>query len=82
MKEMSQAGKSYSMERFSTFHLLELSSLDQLPLIMKILFTYFTKQAALMRRSTVLSLSLQSVFPVSGFEFGLEIIAVLYALTL
>jgi hypothetical protein len=30
---------------------------------LKILFTFVTKQATLMRRSTVLRLSLQSVFP-------------------
>jgi len=40
---------------------LVLTSLNQLILILKI-FTYFTKQATSMRRSTVLSLPLQAVF--------------------
>jgi hypothetical protein len=46
-----------------TVDLLVLISLDQLLLIMKILFTCFTKQAILMWRSTVLSLLLQLVLP-------------------
>jgi hypothetical protein len=44
--------------------LLVLPSLDQLIFIMEILFTFVIKQAALMRRSTILSLPLQLVFPV------------------
>jgi hypothetical protein len=43
--------------------LLVLTSLDQLLLIMKILFMCLTKQGILMRRSTVLSLPFQFVFP-------------------
>jgi hypothetical protein len=42
--------------------LLVLTSLDQLIFILKILFTFDTKQAILIRRSTVLSLPLQLVF--------------------
>ncbi len=42
----------------STVSLVVLTSLDQLLLIMKMLFSYFTKQATLMRRSTVLIPSL------------------------
>ncbi len=50
-------------ERISTINLLILTSLDQLLLIMKILFKCFTRQAILMRRSIVLSLPLQLVVP-------------------
>jgi hypothetical protein len=54
---------SYWRGRISTVDLLVLSNLDQLHLKMLILFTCFTKQVILMRRSTVLSLPLQLVFP-------------------
>ncbi len=47
----------------STVDLLELTSLDQLLFILKILLTFFTKQPTLMRRSTVLSLPIQLEFP-------------------
>ncbi len=40
---------------------------NQLLFILQILFTFFTKQATLMRRSTVLSLPPQLVFPASAF---------------
>ncbi len=64
-----KAGKAYWRGRLSTVDLLVLTSLDQLLFILKILFTYVTKQAAtLMRRSTVLSLPLQLVFPVKGLS--------------
>jgi hypothetical protein len=39
------------------------TSLDQLIFTLKILFTFFTKQATLMRRSTVMNLPLWLVFP-------------------
>jgi len=52
------AGKSYWRGRLSTVDLLVLTSLDQLLFILKILLNSFTKQAILMRRSTVLSLTL------------------------
>jgi hypothetical protein len=42
---------------------LVLTSLDQLRFKMKILFKCFTKQATLLRRSTVLSLFPKLVFP-------------------
>jgi hypothetical protein len=42
----------------SVIDLLVLTTLYQLIFILKILFTFFTKQATLMRRSTVLSLPL------------------------
>jgi hypothetical protein len=45
---------------------LVLTSLDQLLLILKITFVFFTKQATLLRSSTVLSLPLQLVFPENG----------------
>jgi hypothetical protein len=60
----------------STVDLLIITNLDQLPLILQTLFTFFTKQATLMRRSTVLSLPLQLGFPATGHEnfpsFNLE----------
>jgi hypothetical protein len=46
--------------------LLVLTILDQLLSILKILFTFVAEQATLMRRSTVLSFSLQLVFPESS----------------
>ncbi len=46
-----------------TVDLLVLTSLDHLILILKILFSFFTKQATLIRRSTVLGLPLQLGFP-------------------
>jgi hypothetical protein len=49
-------------KNLTTFDLLILASLDRLLLIFQTLFTFVTKQAILMRRSTVLSLSLQLVF--------------------
>ncbi len=48
--------------RLCTVDLLVLTSLDQHSFIMKILFSSFTKQATLMRRSTVLRLSSGLVF--------------------
>jgi hypothetical protein len=54
--------------RLNTVDLLVLTSLDQLIFILKILFTCFTQQATLMRRSTVLSLPLQLVFPGEAFQ--------------
>jgi hypothetical protein len=56
------SGKSYWGERLSTLYLLVLTSLYQLVLILKILFSFFTKQATLMRRSTILNLPPQFVF--------------------
>ncbi len=50
---------------YSTVDLLVLTTLCQLFLILQTLFTYFTKQPTLKRRSSVLSLPLQLVFPVS-----------------
>jgi hypothetical protein len=49
--------------KLSTVDLLVLTCLDQLIVIMKILFPFFTKRATLMRRSTVLSLPHNLVFP-------------------
>jgi hypothetical protein len=51
------------MGRLSTVNLLVLTSLDQLIFIIKILFTFDTKQVILKRGSSVLSLPFQLVFP-------------------
>ncbi len=51
-----QARKPHWGERLSTFDLLALTGLDRLLFMMKISFTFFTKQATLNRRSTVPSL--------------------------
>jgi hypothetical protein len=59
------------MGRLSTVDLLALTSLDRLLLILHTLFTCFTKQVNLMRRSTVLSLPLPLVFPGKGLK-GLQ----------
>ncbi len=61
------AGKSYWRgRRVSTVDLLVLTSLDKLLVKLKILFTFLTKDATLMRRSTVLILPPQLVFPAVG----------------
>ncbi len=59
----SKHGALAERERFSTVDLLVLTSLDQLLLTLAKLFSFLTKQATLMRRSTVLSAPLQLVFP-------------------
>jgi hypothetical protein len=46
--------------------LLVLTTLDQLLFVLKMLFTFVTKQATSIRRSTVLSLPIQLVFPSSS----------------
>ncbi len=52
------------MGRLSIVDLLVLTSLDQFLFILKILLNFFTKEAnTLMRRSVVLSLPPQLVFP-------------------
>ncbi len=61
-----KARNSYCRGRLSTVDLLALTSLDQLTFMLKILFTCVAKQATLMRRSIVLILPLQLVFPVYG----------------
>jgi len=66
--QTSLAGNPYWRGRLGTIDLLVLTSLHQLIFIMKILFTLNTKRAILIRRSTVLSLSLQLVFPVTGLQ--------------
>jgi hypothetical protein len=55
------SGKSYWRGRLGTVDLLVLTRLDEL-FILKILFTVFTKQPTLMRRSTLLSLPIHLVF--------------------
>jgi hypothetical protein len=54
-----KSGNSHRRGRLSTVDLLVISSLDQQLLKLQTIFSYFTKQATLMRRSTVLSLPLQ-----------------------
>jgi len=56
------------MVRLSTVDLLEITRVDKLIFIKKILFIYVTKQPTLIRRSTVLSLPLQLVFPEQTLE--------------
>jgi hypothetical protein len=56
-------GKSLQRGKLSTFELLVLNSLDKLLFELKILLPFFTKQATLMRRSTVLSIPTLLVFP-------------------
>jgi hypothetical protein len=51
-----------------------LTSLDQPIFELEILFSFFTKQATLMRRPTVLSLSSQLVFP--GFSYKIFLCAI------
>ncbi len=60
---MDMPWNPYWRGRLSTVDLLVLTSLDQLIFILKILFTFITKQLTLLRRSTVLCLPLQLVFP-------------------
>jgi len=55
------SGNPYWCGRLSTVDLLVLTSLDEF--LFLLIFNRFTKQATLMRRPTVLSLSLQLVFP-------------------
>jgi len=62
-------GKSYWGGRLSTVDLLVLTMLDHLFLYWKYYFPFFTKQATVMRRSTVLNHSPQLVFP--GHFFAL-----------
>ncbi len=59
---MPVPGKTNCRGRLSTVDLFALTSLDQLLLLLKTLFTFLQNNAQ-MRRSTVLSLSLQLVFP-------------------
>jgi hypothetical protein len=49
--------------RLSTVGLLVPTNLYQMLFLLKILFAFGTKRATLMRRSTVLSLPIQLVFP-------------------
>jgi hypothetical protein len=53
-------------ERLCTVDLLVIISLDYLPFILGISCIFVTKQATLMRRSIVLSLPVQLVFPGLG----------------
>ncbi len=63
VKDCHQPGKPNWRGRLSTLDLLVRTSLDQMLLTLKILFTFVRKQATLIRRSTVGSLPLQLEFP-------------------
>jgi len=58
------------MGMLSTVDLLVLTSLDQLNFMLKILLTFVSKPATLMRRWTVLSLPLYLVFPALSVHFS------------
>ncbi len=73
-----KARNSYWRGRLRTVGLHVLTSLDQLIFTMKILCTFWAKQATLMRRSTVPSLPVQLVFP--GESFILKSLATAYFL--
>ena len=64
MEQHVYTGKPKRRGRPSTVDLLVLTSFYQVLIILKILFSFFTKQDNLMRRLTVLSLPPQLVFPV------------------
>ncbi len=59
----SKSRKAHCRKRLCTVDLLKITTLDQHIFISKILFTFVTKQATLMRRSIVLILPFQLVFP-------------------
>jgi hypothetical protein len=67
----------FSPEWLSTVDLLVLIRIDQLHHVLKLFFTFVTKQANLMGRSNLQSLSLQVVFPASD-QTGLESLTSLY----
>jgi hypothetical protein len=60
---LSRPGNPYWRGKLGTVDLLVQPNLDQLLLILKTFFVLFTKQATLTRKSTVLTLPLQLVFP-------------------
>ncbi len=68
LKYKYQPWNLYWRGRLSKVDLLVLTSSDQHIFICVTLFTFFTIQVTLMRRSTVLSHSLQLVFPVSTYH--------------
>jgi len=53
--------------RLSTVDLIVLTSLDQLVFLIGNIIFFFTKQATLMRRPSVLSLPPQLVFPAASY---------------
>jgi hypothetical protein len=58
----AEPGNPYRRVRNSTIELLVLTSSNQLLLLLKVYFSFFTKQAILTRRSTVPSLPFQQEF--------------------
>ncbi len=69
---MLATGTPYKRGRLSTVDLLVLTCLYHRLFILKILFTFLTKQAFLMRRHTVLSLPLQLVFLACFVSFSVK----------
>jgi hypothetical protein len=70
------AGKPYWRGKLSTVDLLALTSSYQLLLIMQTSFTFYIKQAALMRRSTVMSLTLRWAFPAPATVYSASMVVV------
>jgi len=60
--------------RLGTVELLDLTCLNRLLFILKILFTLLTKQASLMRRSNVWSFTPRLVFPGKSYKNFFDII--------
>jgi hypothetical protein len=65
-EKLPTAGNPYCRGSLSTVDILVQTSLEQVLFVLKILFTFVTKQATLMRRLIVLILPFQLVFPVKG----------------
>ncbi len=66
-----KAGKSYLLVRLSTVDLLVLTRLDQIVFKSKIVFSFFTKQATLIRRTTCAELSPQLLFHGESYQIML-----------
>jgi hypothetical protein len=67
-KHSTVQGTLTERKRLGTVDLLVLISLDQVILILANVIFSFTKQATLMRRSTVVSLPVQLVFPALSID--------------
>ncbi len=65
---MPKARKPYCRGRVTTVDPLVLTSLNLAIFILKLLNTFVSKQTTLMRRSNVLSLPLQLVFPAQRLQ--------------
>ncbi len=62
-RQMDKSGNPCRRGKLGTVDLLALPSLDEVVLILKMLFTSFMRQVILIRRSTVLSHPLKLMFP-------------------